>query len=82
MVAGRRRWIERMKAAGRKLPSGRKAGAAWVTPRMKERQRAEAERLEAQRRAKLTPAERYAEDHSKLMKAAIERIDTQLAILG
>jgi hypothetical protein len=26
--------VARMKAEGRKLPSGRKAGAAWITDRM------------------------------------------------
>jgi hypothetical protein len=30
MVAGRRRWVERMKAEGRKLPSGRKLGSRIV----------------------------------------------------
>jgi hypothetical protein len=44
-IPGRARWVARMKAAGRKLPSGRKAGAAWITERMWERARAEAQRL-------------------------------------
>jgi hypothetical protein len=44
-IPGRARWVARMKAAGRKLPSGRKAGAAWITERMRERARAEAQRL-------------------------------------
>ena len=37
MVEGRRRWVERMKAEGRKFPGGRKAGADWVTPKMRAR---------------------------------------------
>jgi hypothetical protein len=44
-IPGRARWVARMKAAGLKLPSGRKAGAAWITERMRERARAEAQRL-------------------------------------
>jgi hypothetical protein len=34
MVKGRRKWVERMKAEGKKLPSGRKRDA-WVTAAMK-----------------------------------------------
>jgi hypothetical protein len=30
MIAGRRRWVERMKAEGRKFPGGRKLGAKVV----------------------------------------------------
>jgi hypothetical protein len=37
MVEGRRRWVERMKAEGKKFPGGRKAGARWVTPEMRAR---------------------------------------------
>jgi hypothetical protein len=37
MVEGRRRWVERMKAEGRKFPGGRKAGVRWVTPGMRAR---------------------------------------------
>jgi hypothetical protein len=32
MVAGRRRWVERLKAEGRKVPSGRKPGSRLVKP--------------------------------------------------
>jgi hypothetical protein len=32
MVAGRRRWVERMKAEGRKFPGGRKLGSKVVKP--------------------------------------------------
>jgi hypothetical protein len=37
MVQGRRRWVERMKAEGKKFPGGRKAGARWTTPAMRAR---------------------------------------------
>ena len=37
MVEGRRRWVERMKAEGKKFPGGRKAGTRWVTPAMRAR---------------------------------------------
>jgi hypothetical protein len=30
MIAGRRRWIERLKAAGKKIPGGRKPGSRIV----------------------------------------------------
>jgi hypothetical protein len=32
MVAGRRRWAERMKAEGRKFPGGRKLGSKVLKP--------------------------------------------------
>jgi hypothetical protein len=35
---GRRRWIAQMKAEGKKFPWGRKAGYAWKTRRMRERE--------------------------------------------
>jgi hypothetical protein len=34
MVEGRRRWVERMKAAGRKFPGGRKSGPDRITDNM------------------------------------------------
>src|SRR5712671_810692 len=34
---GRRRWIEQMKAEGKKFPWGRKSGNAWKTRKMHER---------------------------------------------
>jgi hypothetical protein len=43
MVEGRRPWVERMKAEGKKFPGGRKAGTRWVTPAM--RARAEEEQM-------------------------------------
>jgi hypothetical protein len=42
---GRREWIARVKARGRKVPGGRKTGDAWLTATMRERARAEARRL-------------------------------------
>ena len=37
MVEGRRRWVERMKAEGKKFPGGRKAGTRWTTAAMRAR---------------------------------------------
>lgn len=34
MVAGRRRWLDRLKAEGKKAPCGRKAGPKWMTKNM------------------------------------------------
>jgi hypothetical protein len=45
MVEGRRKWVERRRAEGRKFPAGRKTGSAWVSEPMRERARAEARRL-------------------------------------
>jgi hypothetical protein len=53
IIAGRRKRVARMRAEGKKLPSGRKPGDAWVTPAMKERRQAEALRREAARPAGL-----------------------------
>lgn len=41
LTEGRRRWIEQMKAEGKKFPWGRKAGYRWTTPGMRERAAAE-----------------------------------------
>jgi hypothetical protein len=38
LTEGRRRWIAQMKAEGKKFPWGRKAGNAWTTPAMRERE--------------------------------------------
>jgi hypothetical protein len=38
MVAGRRAWVERMKAEGKKFPGGRKPGSKWITPMMRARE--------------------------------------------
>jgi hypothetical protein len=45
MVEGRRRWVERRRAEGRRVTAGRKTGSATVTEPMRERARAEAHRL-------------------------------------
>ncbi len=49
MVEGRRKWVERRRAEGRRFTAGRKGGDAWVTKAMRERARAEARRLGAGR---------------------------------
>jgi hypothetical protein len=49
MVEGRRKWVERRRAEGRRFTAGRKGGDAWVTQSMRERARAEARRLGAGR---------------------------------
>jgi hypothetical protein len=41
MVEGRRKWVALMRAEGKKLTCGRKAGDAWITPKMRQRQEAE-----------------------------------------
>jgi hypothetical protein len=45
MVEGRRKWVARRRAEGRRFTAGRKGGDAWVTEPMQERARAEAHRL-------------------------------------
>ena len=45
MLEGRRKWVERRRAEGRRFTAGRKGGDAWVTEAMRERARAEAHRL-------------------------------------
>src|SRR5271165_4696064 len=45
MVEGRRNWVERRRAEGRRFSAGRKTGSAWVTEPMRERARSEAHRL-------------------------------------
>ena len=49
MVEGRRKWVERRRAEGKKFPAGRKRGERWVTEPMRERARAEAHRLKGGR---------------------------------
>jgi hypothetical protein len=49
MVAGRRKWAERRSATGKKFPAGRKSGDQWITEPMRERARAEAQRLKGRR---------------------------------
>ena len=49
MVEGRRKWVARRRAEGRKFPAGRKRGERWVTEPMRELARAEAHRLKGGR---------------------------------
>jgi hypothetical protein len=49
MVEGRRKWVARRRAEGRRFTAGRKGGDVWVTEAMRERARAEARRLGAGR---------------------------------
>jgi hypothetical protein len=49
MVEGRRKWVERQRAEGKKFPAGRKGGERWVTEPMRGRARAEAHRLKGGR---------------------------------
>ena len=49
MVEGRRKWVERRRAEGKKFPAGRKRGERWVTEPMRERARGEAHRLKGGR---------------------------------
>lgn len=45
LIEGRIKWIARVRARSGVLPMGRKTGEAWVTKPMRERARAEAQRL-------------------------------------
>ena len=45
MVPGRRLWVEKLKAEGKKVPGGRKGGEAWYTPKMRAEAVDEARRL-------------------------------------
>jgi hypothetical protein len=49
MVEGRRKWVARRRAEGKKFPAGRKRGERWVTEPMRERARSEAHRLKGGR---------------------------------
>jgi hypothetical protein len=66
VVEGRRKWAARMKAEGKMLPSGRKPGAAWITPRMRRKREAEAAaraaKVERERLAAMSPIERLQHD--------------------
>jgi hypothetical protein len=75
MVAGRRAWVEKMEAEGKRFPCGRKPGAAWATPRMKAKQEAEAAKREAERWAALTPQQRFAERHERRRADALRAIE-------
>jgi len=49
MVEGRRKWVARRRAEGKKFPAGRKRGESWATEPMRERARAEANKLKGGR---------------------------------
>jgi hypothetical protein len=49
MLEGRRKWVERRRAEGRRFTAGRKGGDAWVTEGMRKLARAEAHRLGGRR---------------------------------
>jgi hypothetical protein len=55
MVEGRRKWVERRRAEGRRFSAGRKTGSAWVTEPMQERARAGAHKLGGGRFRLVTP---------------------------
>ena len=55
MVEGRRKWVARRRAEGRKFPAGRRTGCAWVSEPMRGRARAEAHRLGGRRFTLDTP---------------------------
>jgi hypothetical protein len=75
MAAGRRRWVEEMKARGERFPGGRKKGAAWVTPAMKQREREREREAERRRWAALSPQERAAERHAAITAGGVSAID-------
>jgi hypothetical protein len=64
-----------MKAEGKKIPGGRKPGQAWITPRMRERQKAEAARREAERWAAMTPIEREFAKFEEMRDKALQAIE-------
>ena len=71
LTEGRRRWIEQMKAEGKKFPWGRKAGNAWTTPGMRERENEAA----IQRRKEARRAARKASDRQKAqMRSALRSL--------
>ena len=86
MVEGRRRWVERMKAEGKKFPGGRKAGTRWVTPAM----RARAKEEQAPRGRRDFPGEERAQAASRALallgrrarRAAIRAMPVQEARLA
>ncbi len=45
MVAGRRKWVERLHSEGKRAPGGRKKGSGWLTSAMIARARLEARRF-------------------------------------
>jgi hypothetical protein len=65
MVEGRRKWLAASKALGLKSPCGRKPGPS---------RKALAAR-EAERRAAMTPAQRFVEDHNAALAAGLMALD-------
>jgi hypothetical protein len=79
LTEGRRRWIEQMKAEGKKFPWGRKAGYSWKTPAMREREmRVLQERVGLPRRP--TRSELRRMPFEKQRRAAIEALEELLVL--
>jgi hypothetical protein len=81
MVEGRRKWVERRRAEGRRFTAGRKGGEAWVTDAMRDRARAEARKLGAGRftldRSLTLALLRSAKDDPAARATAKARLDAQ-----
>jgi hypothetical protein len=73
MVEGRRRWIDRMRAEGKRLPGGAKPGV--TPPRVKARREAKAMLQEAERWVAMTPEQRLSEARERERTAALDRLD-------
>jgi hypothetical protein len=73
MVEGRRRWVDRMREEGKRLPGGAKPGI--TPPRVKARREAKAMQQEAERWAAMTPEQRLGEARERERAAALERLD-------
>jgi hypothetical protein len=65
MVEGRSKWLASLKAARIKCPCGRKPGPS----------KKRLARREAERRAAMTPAERFVEDHNAALAAGLKALD-------
>jgi hypothetical protein len=74
MVEGRRRWVEEMKAKGRKFPCGRKPGSVIGAVR----ETLEAERPEASRFAALPREQQFVERHDEITVKAVRALDEML----
>lgn len=73
-----------MKAEGKKLPSGRKPGAAWITPGMRRKREAEAaaRATEAERPAAMSPFERQRQAALKAIAVLQERLKRTGSLYG
>lgn len=78
MVEGRRRYIERMKAEGRKCPWGRKKG--WRDAQLAKERRAA--KVEAERLAAITPFERERQAALKAVAVLQERLRRTGSLYG